>query len=163
MKKFKRSFTAILFQRIFLILFKKFFRCCFLLYYFSWIFIKTCMFYFEWIFWIFLLVFLFLLQDKKVLFSQWGGGLRLPTPRRGLSPLRPWTRSLPPYILSFPLHTRPSRIGGGGFSSPCVYSLCRTLHTELHKKTYATRAYFFTHSGDRCALVRKVILNAHVA
>ena len=74
-----------------------------------------------------------------------------PPPRRGL---RRWTRSLPPYTLSFPLYSRPSRIGGGGFSFPCVHSLCRTLHTEFHKITYATRATssnFFTHSGDRRA------------
>ena len=156
MKKFKRSFTAILFQRIFLILLKKNFRCFFLLYYFSWIFIKSCMFFFQWIFWIFLLVFSFLLQNEKVLFSQWGGGgAPPPTSWRGLRPLRPWTRSLPPYILSFPIYTRPSRIGGGGFSSPCLHSLYWTLHAELHKMTYATRAYFFIHSGDRRVLAAR--------
>ena len=100
-------------------------------------------------------------NNKKVLFSQWGGGVRPLLPHAGL---RPWTRSLPPYILSFPLYTRPSPIGGGSFSSPRVHSLCRTLHTELYKITYATRAYFFTHSGDRRSpLVRKDMLYALVA
>ena len=92
-----------------------------------------------------------------------GGGAPPPTLWRGLHPLRPWTRSFPPYVHSFSLYTWPSRIGGGGFSSPCVHSLYRTFHTELHKITYETRAYFFTHSGDRRALVRKVILYALVA
>ena len=99
-------------------------------------------------------------NNKKVLFSQWG--VSAPNPPAGASPpcsphqgMRLWTRSLPPYILSFPLHTQPSRIGEGGFSSLCVRSLCRTLHTKLHKITYATRAYFFTHSDDRRALVAR--------
>ena len=79
-----------------------------------------------------------------------GGGIR-PDPQPGLRPLiphqglRPWTRALPPYTPSFQLYTRPSRIRDGGFSSLCVYSLCRTLCTELHKIAYETRAYFFTH------------------
>ena len=73
----------------------------FLLYYFSWIFIKSCMFSFEWIFWIFLLIFSFLLHHIKVLFSQRGGSApNPPLPHQGV---RPWTRSLPPCILSFPL------------------------------------------------------------
>ena len=85
-------------------------------------------------------------NNKKVLFSPCGGAAPPPNPPAEASPLRPWTRFLPPYILSFPLYTQPSRIGGGGFSSQCVHSLCRTLHRELHKITYATRANFFTHS-----------------
>ena len=82
----------------------------------------------------------------KKKFWSFGAGVQPPTPRRGLGPLRPRTCSLPPYVYtsSFLLYTRPSQIGGGGFSSLCVHSLCRTLRTESHKITYATWAYFST-------------------
>ena len=56
--------------------------------------------------------------NKKVLASQYGwgaGGGDSATEWRVLRPLRPWPRSLPPYTPSFPLYTRPSRIGVGRF------------------------------------------------
>ena len=77
--------------------------------------------------------------NKKVLVSQWGG-----PPPTGASPPTPLDPLLPPIHPLFHLYTRPSRIGGGIFSSPCVHSLCQTLRTELHKIAYATQAYFFT-------------------
>ena len=78
-----------------------------------------------------------------------GGGSSAQLPHPGL---RPWTHSLPPDTPSFPLYTRPSRIGGGDLSSPYVHSLCQTLRTELHNRAYATRAYFFT------ALLHNILL-----
>ena len=61
--------------------------------------------------------------NKKLLVSQWGGSA--PDPRRGLRPLRPWTRSFPPYVLSFPLYTRPSRA-----SHLRAYTRCVELYAQ---------------------------------
>ena len=107
--------TANLFQRIFLILFKK---------------------NFIWFSWIFLSVYLHFiyktLEEFRVWMSEKGTNsynekvlaslASPPAPPPGGA--GPWTRSLPPYTPSFPLYTQPSRIGGIGFSSQCVHSLC---------------------------------------
>ena len=78
-----------------------------------------------------------------------------PTPRRGLRPLRPSTRCLPhtsslsPYI---PSHLRLA----GVVSHLRAYTRYIKLYTE-NKITYATRAYFFTHSGNRRGLVAGLV------